>query len=128
LRREDVGDLNHIFKAEDLGNGAGFVDPDQEQGPSNPHHGGRGSYLKVLLFEFQQVLGKYPDLSDIHLERCGPLLFLGIKFKLIQVEVGLFRHAEDAAVFQFDTKHGIGAGLDVVAEMNGHSPGDLDGA
>jgi len=126
VRSEDVGDLNDILKTDDLGNLTGLVDPDQENGPSNPYHGGRGSYLKILFLEFQQVLGKHPHLSDVHLEGCGPLFFFGIKFKLIQVEVGLFRHGQDAAVLEFDAQHGIGAGLDVVAEMNGHSYGGLN--
>jgi hypothetical protein len=45
---------------------------------------------------------------------------------LIKVEVRLFRHAEDAAVFEFDAHTRISAGLDAIAQMNRHSPGDPD--
>jgi len=124
LRREDVGDLNHIFETDHLGNCVG-LDPYQEEGPPNPHHRGRGPYLKILFLELQEVLGKDPDLSQVHLEGCGPLLFLGVEFKLIQVEVGLFPHGQDAAVLEFDAERGIGAGFDVVAQKNGHSHGHL---
>jgi len=126
LRREDVGDLNHIFETDHLGNCVG-LDPYQEEGPPNPHHRGRGPYLKILFLELQEVLGKDPDLSQVHLEGCGPLLFLGVEFKLIQVEVGLFPHGQDAPVLEFDAEHGICGGLDMVAQMNGQSHGGLDG-
>ncbi len=81
---EDIGYVNSLIKTDDLGNCLGLY-PDQEKGASNTHHGGRGSYLKGLFLELQQVFGKYPDFSEIYLEGRGPFLFLGIKFKLIQV-------------------------------------------
>jgi len=117
--------VNDIFKTDHFGKGQG-LDPDQKDGPSNPHDSSRSSYLKILFLEFHQVFGKYPDLSDIYLEGCGPLFFFGIKFKLIQVEIRLFRHAQNAAVLEFDAQHGISPGLNLVAEMNGNSPADLD--
>ena len=90
VRGEYIGYLNSFIETDDIGNRIRF-DPDQEKGASNTHHGGGGSYLKIFLFELQQVFGKYPDFSEIHLEGCGPFLFFGIKFKLIQVEIGLSR-------------------------------------
>ena len=50
VRCEDIGYLNSPIQADDIGDGAGF-DPDQEKGASNTYHGGRGSYLKIFLFE-----------------------------------------------------------------------------
>ena len=121
---EVTGDLNHILKAGYVGDT--FFDPDQKQGPSNTNHRGGGSYLKILFLEFHQVLGKDPDLSDVHSERCGPLFLVGIEFKLIQVEVGLLPHGQDTAVLEFNAQRGFRACLDVISEMNGHSGGDLD--
>jgi len=108
--------------------GDAFFDPDQEQGPSNAHHGGGGPNLKVLFLELQQILGKYPDLSEVHLEGCGPRFLIGIEFKPIEVEVGLLPHGQDAAVLEFDAQHGCRVGLDMVPQLDGHSHGGLDGA
>jgi len=66
-RGENIGYLNGLVKTDHLGNGSGF-DPDQEEGPSNAHHGGGGPYLKIFFLEFQQVLGEHPDLSKVHFE------------------------------------------------------------
>jgi hypothetical protein len=125
VRSEDIGYLNDIFKTDHFGNGQG-LDPDQKNSPPYAHHGRWGSYFKILFFEFHQVLGKYPDLSDIHLEGCGPLFPFGIEFKLIEVQIGLFGHAQNAAVFEFDAEHRSGARLDLIAEMDSHPSADLD--
>ena len=47
---EDIGYLNSLIQTDDLGNCLGLY-PDQEKGTANAHHGGRGSYLKIFLFE-----------------------------------------------------------------------------
>ena len=92
-----ICDVHHAFKTDDFGKGA-INDPDHIKGAAYTNDGGRSLNLKVFLFEFHQVLGKYFELTCQQAKFGVSFLSFRVKFKFIQMEIRFFSHGHKAAV------------------------------
>ena len=122
---EDISHLYDIIKTGHLGPGGRF-DPYNKKGAANTDDGVGCFYLEVPFSEIEEVIGKDAELANEDFEKGLTLFSRTAELEIFQMKIGVLRHGQDTAVFEFDAQLGIHLGFDSVAEVNGHVYGYLD--